>query len=129
MILQWQCSLPIIYRPPHFPLHASISFFSLKDFSPLFHHRRDILEDVGIFAVIRFALTKWSTEWTADLQFISAECCACPLFQPFCKRARVKKSTKGKGENGGRGGEKGKIERNGEEEEEEGNNIAHRGII
>lgn len=76
-----------------------------------------------------FCINKMVNRVTADLQFISAECCACPLFQPFCKRARVKKSTKGKGENGGRGREKGKIERNGEEEEEEGNNIAHRGII
>lgn len=42
------------------------------------------------------------------------------LFQPFCKRARVKKSTKARG--GGK--RKGKWKWNGEEEEEEGNNIA-----
>lgn len=39
---------------------------------------------------------------TADLQFISAECSACPLFQPFCKRAWVKKSTKGERERKGK---------------------------
>lgn len=128
MILQWQCGLPVIYRPPHFPLHASISFFSLKDFSPLFHHRHDILEDVGIFAVIRFALTKWSTEWPRIYSSFRRSAVPARSFNPFVNGPEWKSLQKGK-EKTGEGREKGKIERNGEEEEEEGNNIAHRGII
>lgn len=73
-----------------------------------------------IFAVIRFALTKWSTEWPRIYSSFRRSAVPAQLFQPFCKRARVKKSTKARG--GGK--RKGKWKRNGEEEEEEGNNIA-----